>query len=132
MGWESFGEVGFDLQGQMMVHLLWLVVFPVDTNLHRFSCIALVIITIHVKGGLCLDVCLDKCGSNYLYDIVLCCKRWMVMIWHSKFNFRVWVTSVTFFTVSEIWFLKFTTELPPPLFLFLCCGNRFFDHMTKF
>ena len=36
MGWESFGEVGFDLQGQMMVHLLWLVVFPVDTNLHRF------------------------------------------------------------------------------------------------
>ena len=67
MNWESSGMIGFDLerllQGQMriaklknayntliigpelwpllqvqtMVHSLWGVVFPVDTNLHRFS-----------------------------------------------------------------------------------------------
>ena len=41
MGWESCGVVGFDLepllQGQAMVHWLWLVVFPVDRNLHRFK-----------------------------------------------------------------------------------------------
>ena len=41
MGWESSDVDRFDLgpllQGQMMVHWLCLVVFPVDTNLHRFS-----------------------------------------------------------------------------------------------
>ena len=41
MGWESCGVVGFDLgpllQGQTMVHWLWLVVFPVDRNLHQFK-----------------------------------------------------------------------------------------------
>ena len=39
VGWES-SDVRFDLwpllQGQMMVHWLWRVVFPVDTDLHRF------------------------------------------------------------------------------------------------
>ena len=41
MGWESSDVVRFDLgplfQGQTMIHWLWSVVFPVDTNLHRFS-----------------------------------------------------------------------------------------------
>ena len=40
VGWES-SDVRFDLwpllQGQTMVHWLWLVIFPVDTDLHRFS-----------------------------------------------------------------------------------------------
>ena len=40
VGWES-SDVRFDLwpllQGQTMVHWLWSVVFPVDTDLHRFS-----------------------------------------------------------------------------------------------
>ena len=41
MRWESSDVIRFDLwpllQGQTMVHWLWGVVFPVDTNLHRFS-----------------------------------------------------------------------------------------------
>ena len=41
MAWKSSDVVRFDLglllQGQTMVHWLWCVVFPVDTNLHRFS-----------------------------------------------------------------------------------------------
>ena len=41
MGLDSSDVVRFDLgpllQGQTMVHWLWLAVFPVDTNLHRFS-----------------------------------------------------------------------------------------------
>ena len=41
MGWESFDVFRFDLepllQGQMMVHWLWGVVFPVDIDLHQFS-----------------------------------------------------------------------------------------------
>ena len=41
MAWESFDEVRFGLgpllHGVMMVHWLWLVVFLVDTNFHRFS-----------------------------------------------------------------------------------------------
>ena len=40
MGWES-DVVRFHLwpllQGQMMVYRIWLIVFPVDTNLHQFS-----------------------------------------------------------------------------------------------
>ena len=38
MGWESSDDrfdLGLFLQGQTMVHWLWGVVFPVDTNLHR-------------------------------------------------------------------------------------------------
>ena len=38
---KEFSDVRFDLwpllQDQTMVHLLWRVVFSVDTNLHRFS-----------------------------------------------------------------------------------------------
>ena len=41
MGWESNDVDRFDLGplllGQMMVHWLWRVVFPADTNLHWFS-----------------------------------------------------------------------------------------------
>ena len=41
MGWESSDVVRFCLgpllQGQTMIHWLWLVVVPVDTNLYRFS-----------------------------------------------------------------------------------------------
>ena len=41
MRWESSNVVRFGhgslLQGQTMVHGLWLVVFLVDINLHRFS-----------------------------------------------------------------------------------------------